>query len=524
MLDLIPKTFASSDQDAMFRAAKTWRLPYWDWAMKKPAWDPLNPDSPQNLGPPVDTNVPFLLTQKTVQVKTRTGATSVSNPLWRFVLPENKSEPDRQLFKAFGIGDISSDEGLKRYSACSATSRHPSTINPKNPNYKSHWVDGDELNWETISGELQRAKNRYSNTLPESVYRLFSSLRSRFEEFATEKWSEGQPPRTYASLEAVHGNVHVFTGGRGQMGEVAVAAFDPIFWLHHCNIDRLFAIWQDLYPEKYRTWLNESQDSTEFLAPFHKDAKGNYYDSVACSYQQKTLGYTYPELQWWLDKYKTKGVFDKQKYQSDIRKNVELKYSTTGKSALLLNQEIAVTHMSAMTKQNLAVENFPPPLIQLAEQTMKEPQKPTAVPPPASWDENDYVVNVVYDRSIKRFALGGNPYLIRVFLGDVPEGPPFYFTDTPTQIGFVYNFSGSETARGIGPEGCENCKNQRAEGGLSSGQLILTDYLVENIKKEEELRGMTLTSLSRNEVVAYLQKNLHWRISDVSSIPRFPTA
>ena len=46
-----------------------------------------------------------------------------------------------------------------------------------------------------------------------------------------EGWSEGQPPKSYASLEGIHGRIHVFTGGAGQMGEVPVASFDPIFWL-----------------------------------------------------------------------------------------------------------------------------------------------------------------------------------------------------------------------------------------------------------------------------------------------------
>jgi hypothetical protein len=26
-------------------------------------------------------------------------------------------------------------------------------------------------------------------------------------------------------------------------------AFDPIFFLHHCNVDRLFALWEYVYPE-----------------------------------------------------------------------------------------------------------------------------------------------------------------------------------------------------------------------------------------------------------------------------------
>ena len=26
-------------------------------------------------------------------------------------------------------------------------------------------------------------------------------------------------------------------------------AFDPIFFLHHCNVDRLYALWEYVYPE-----------------------------------------------------------------------------------------------------------------------------------------------------------------------------------------------------------------------------------------------------------------------------------
>jgi tyrosinase len=38
-----------------------------------------------------------------------------------------------------------------------------------------------------------------------------------------------------------HGAVHVMIGGL--MGSVPTAAQDPIFWLHHCNIDRLWNLW-----------------------------------------------------------------------------------------------------------------------------------------------------------------------------------------------------------------------------------------------------------------------------------------
>lgn len=38
-----------------------------------------------------------------------------------------------------------------------------------------------------------------------------------------------------------HGAVHVLIGGR--MSSVPTAANDPIFWLHHCNIDRVWDAW-----------------------------------------------------------------------------------------------------------------------------------------------------------------------------------------------------------------------------------------------------------------------------------------
>ena len=40
----------------------------------------------------------------------------------------------------------------------------------------------------------------------------------------------------------LHGNVHVLVGlGGGFMSGFRTAAQDPVFWLHHANIDRLWA-------------------------------------------------------------------------------------------------------------------------------------------------------------------------------------------------------------------------------------------------------------------------------------------
>jgi tyrosinase len=43
-------------------------------------------------------------------------------------------------------------------------------------------------------------------------------------------------------LQNVHDGVHGWVGG--DMGQIASSAFDPIFWSHHCMIDRLWYLWQ----------------------------------------------------------------------------------------------------------------------------------------------------------------------------------------------------------------------------------------------------------------------------------------
>ena len=56
------------------------------------------------------------------------------------------------------------------------------------------------------------------------------------------------------SLEGIHGTVHFRIGG--QMGG-ASSPSDPIFWLHHGFIDKIWADWQKLNPTKTPTNLSE---------------------------------------------------------------------------------------------------------------------------------------------------------------------------------------------------------------------------------------------------------------------------
>ncbi len=44
------------------------------------------------------------------------------------------------------------------------------------------------------------------------------------------------------ACESIHDGVHGWVGGT--MGNVGYAAFDPVFWAHHCMIDRMWWLWQ----------------------------------------------------------------------------------------------------------------------------------------------------------------------------------------------------------------------------------------------------------------------------------------
>jgi hypothetical protein len=56
------------------------------------------------------------------------------------------------------------------------------------------------------------------------------------------------------NLEGIHGSVHISVGG--QMGG-ASSPSDPIFWLHHAFIDKIWADWQKLNPTKKPSNLSE---------------------------------------------------------------------------------------------------------------------------------------------------------------------------------------------------------------------------------------------------------------------------
>ncbi|KAH8770537.1 hypothetical protein BGZ57DRAFT_437429 [Hyaloscypha finlandica] len=113
-----------------------------------------------------------------------------------------------------------------------------------------------------------------------------------------------------SSLEDVHNSIHGnIGGGNGHMSYLSYAAFDPSFWLHHANVDRIFALWQSIFPHQYLAPMMEGPGTFALppgtldtqstpLEPFSSNGHGKYYTS-ASSWKTSTFGYTYPEIQDW---------------------------------------------------------------------------------------------------------------------------------------------------------------------------------------------------------------------------------
>jgi tyrosinase len=94
-----------------------------------------------------------------------------------------------------------------------------------------------------------------------------------------------------ASIEqSPHNNVHVDIGGA--MGDILTAAQDPIFFVHHSNIDRLWDIWLAQSPGASDPLGDATWKTTKFT---FFDENGNQVQMTGCDIlrAQEQLGYSY---------------------------------------------------------------------------------------------------------------------------------------------------------------------------------------------------------------------------------------
>lgn len=123
---------------------------------------------------------------------------------------------------------------------------------------------------------------------------LYNTLHAKtYEEFSSNivSFTRTNYAKKYTPLETPHNSIHDILGGDGgNMSDISISAFDPIFWLHHCNMDRFFYNWLFNATDKFKNTLNYLQISNTSLesklAPFYND---NVYSD---NYQNYNYGWT----------------------------------------------------------------------------------------------------------------------------------------------------------------------------------------------------------------------------------------
>lgn len=88
-----------------------------------------------------------------------------------------------------------------------------------------------------------------------------------------------------SQINGVHGTLHGRVGG--DMSGIMTAAFDPIFYLHHANVDRLWAVWQADHPGPL-----PATEASHDLAPFTKLYAPEYQEGVDTA-STAGMGYAY---------------------------------------------------------------------------------------------------------------------------------------------------------------------------------------------------------------------------------------
>lgn len=288
-----------------------------------PYWDETAPESLQN-------GIPWALTRKDFVLDGET----IANPLRSFVLNQTIVDhlnpyPDADYSKPKGYETVRYPlSGLVAPGDKAATDAH----NAQYPDYDENvrLLNQNIVNWLgssiVVNGETipTNVAQKYKDCLAAPNFTVFSNTTS------SAQWKDdtGVP---VVPLESPHNSIHLAVGGfdvpsvgdispiegaNGDMGENDTAGLDPLFYFHHCYIDRLFWLWQrthkatdrleiiDHYPGTNsvdsqgptpgtvpNSWL--TLDSP--LDPFKKKVGRSErpYTSLDCINIEKQLGCTY---------------------------------------------------------------------------------------------------------------------------------------------------------------------------------------------------------------------------------------
>ncbi|CAL8579054.1 hypothetical protein XPA_004817 [Xanthoria parietina] len=264
------------------------------------------------------------------------------------------------------------------------------------------------------------------------------------------------------------------------MAIIDYAGFDPIFWLHHVQVDRLLAIWQALYPDSYVESSAEPIGSATIapgtqtdvntpLKPFHSDRNGSFWTSAGVA-NVETLGYSYPEIQ--------------GKSQSEVKAAVNALYANSS--------GVTLTRRDNVDGNN---SEFAP----LVAAGLSNDAPFEAIPdPPTTGNYTEWLTNIRVAKDALEQA-----FFIHIFLGDFDPNPKVW-TIEPNLVG---------THSIITPY---VMKRDPLQSTIVTGQIPLTRAL--RVDAQKGLLNLTDEANTKE----YLTRHLHWRITtmDDKDVPR----
>lgn len=414
-------------------AASNFRIPYWDWAANPPAGESVLPKS---IGGSVF-----------VDVNGPNGEQRIANPLFSYEFKPLDRPDFLDTAPVSPVSLVSSIANtILKWDVWTSTVRAPTT-NTTSAQSNNTWVE--------------KALGQNLASLQQRLYNLFSNY-GNYTEFSNEGWIPDQSNTSYDSLESVHDTVHnIAGGGTGHMAYIPFSAFDPVFFLHHANVDRLFAMWQALYPNSwispspaivnsYTASAGEIQDSKTALTPFYAKTDGTFWDSDMVR-DPKVLGYSYQEVAG----VSLAGGKGNQKIQSRVRTAVNRLYGQPSPASLALKWKSGLRPGMRIPASLVADGRY-----------------------------REWIANIRVDKQ----GLGG-PFFIHLFLDSVPgDSATWAFADN--LVGTMSVFA------------APNMKGMDMGGLHISGTVPLTAALKERVLEEK------LDSLEAGDIKPYLRKYL----------------
>jgi tyrosinase len=278
---MIASWYPNSRHEAFQKAADSFRIPYWDWAIK--------PQDGEHVFPIQFTGSP------SIEVDGPIGKQNISNPLYSYTF----KPLDPSIFEEYpvclpGKDTKSSSKSLTtdvQFMYWNETKRRPIPLQGVNATSNNSWVT--------------QSFDNHLPVLQQRLYNLFSNY-GNYSTWSNEGWINDQNNGSADSIESLHDIVHLTTGGNfGHMAIIAYSAFDPVFFLHHANLDRLFAMWQMVYNSSYvepmpailptRTIsTGDVQDLSTDLTPFYFN-ETSFWNSDQVR-DHRVFGYSYADV------------------------------------------------------------------------------------------------------------------------------------------------------------------------------------------------------------------------------------